>query len=75
MKFHAKVVDPGTVVVVLSIELEMDEATRLIKQLDEIKDGYSTPWPVSVVKDGLEAVVEKVKNQITEELVPERDQS
>ena len=74
MKFLAEVVNPDDVVVSLSIELNLHEATRLIDQLGEIKEGL-TPWPASMVSTGLRSVVLKIKEQVTEELVPERNQS
>ena len=74
MKFTAKVVDPNSVVVRLSIELDLQEAGRLIGQLDQIKDGAFPPWPASTVRDGLAGVGAKVGNQVGEELVAERSQ-
>ena len=73
MKFTAKVQNPNSVVVNLSIELDLDDAVRLIKQLADCKESLS--WPVLNVRRGLESVVDKVKRQITEELVPEERQS
>ena len=72
MTFHARVVKPNEVEVILSIELSLHAANQLIERLDEInKDGYLTPWLASMVKDGLEAVVKKLRSQITKELLPE----
>ena len=74
MTFNAKVENPNSVVVSLSIELTLAEATRLIEQLGQIRDGL-IPYPASTVRDGLGLAVRKVSEQITEELVPERNQS
>ena len=74
MKFTARIANPHSVVVYLSIELNLSDANQLIEQLDQIKDGAFTPWPARMVKDGLAAVVEKLREKVTEELVPERQQ-
>ena len=74
MTFKARIQNPNAVVVSLSIELSLHDALRLIEQIDGIREGDSSyvTYPASMVRAGLASAVQKIKEQVTEELIPER---